>query len=168
MKYLKAIAAMAENRVIGRGGSIPWHLPDDFRWFKQTTMGHALLMGRRTFESIGRPLPGRTTLVLSRSGFSHPGVRTLHDLGELDLGAERGEVFVCGGAEIYRLALPYCSDLYLTHVKQVADGDVLFPPFEQQFHFLEEVLDHPSFRIVHYRNPSPMELPHADRKPATD
>jgi len=73
--HFKAIAAMSENRVIGLGTRIPWHLPDDFRWFKKTTMGHTLVMGRRTFESIGRALPGRSTVVLSRSGFVHPDVR---------------------------------------------------------------------------------------------
>ena len=73
MPLFTAIAAMSENRVIGRGSLIPWHLPEDFKWFKQTTLGHVLVMGRKTFESIGRPLPGRETIVLTRSGFSHPG-----------------------------------------------------------------------------------------------
>src|SRR5512139_593976 len=111
---LKAIAAMAPNRVIGRGNSIPWHLPEDFRWFKSTTMGHVLVMGSRTFRSIGRALPGRTTLVLSRSGFAAPGVQTVGSLQELAPLTESREVFICGGAEVYRQALPYCSDLYLT------------------------------------------------------
>ncbi|HAV62180.1 MAG TPA: dihydrofolate reductase, partial [Verrucomicrobiales bacterium] len=73
MTAFTAIAAMSENRVIGHGNRIPWHLPEDFRFFKSTTMGHVLVMGRKTFESIGRPLPGRETIVLSRTGFSHPG-----------------------------------------------------------------------------------------------
>ncbi len=72
----KAIAAMAENRVIGNGNKIPWHLPEDFKWFKQMTTGNVIVMGRKTFESIGRPLPNRETIVLSRSNFAHPGVRT--------------------------------------------------------------------------------------------
>ena len=75
-RTVTAIAAMALNRVIGDGNQIPWHLPEDFKWFKQTTLGHVLVMGRKTFASIGRPLPGRETIVLSRSGWSHPGVRT--------------------------------------------------------------------------------------------
>ena len=84
-------------------------------------------MGRKTFESIGRPLPNRETIVLSRSQFSHPGVRTISDLGQIDLSNEPREVFICGGAEIYALALPQCSDLYLTLVKREVEGDVIFP-----------------------------------------
>ena len=125
---LVAIAAVSENRVIGAGNRIPWHLPEDFRFFKATTMGHVLVMGRKTFESIGRPLPGRETIVLSRSGFAHPGVQTIPSL--LDLPAFSGErrVFICGGAEIYRQTLPLCSELYLTHVRRTVDGDAVFPP----------------------------------------
>jgi dihydrofolate reductase len=83
MNPLKAIAAMSLNRVIGNGNQIPWHLPEDFKWFKATTTGHVIVMGRKTFESIGKPLPNRETIVLSRSAFSHPGVRTMRDLSEL-------------------------------------------------------------------------------------
>src|SRR5690606_10755999 len=121
MKAFKAIAAMSENRVIGDGNLIPWHLPEDFKFFKATTMGHVLVMGRKTFESIGRPLPGRETLVLSRSGFQHPGVRTLRDLADVRITDER-LVFICGGADIYRQALPLCDRLYLTHVKRTVKG----------------------------------------------
>ncbi len=83
MKPFKAIAAMSLNRVIGNGNQIPWHLPEDFKWFKATTTGQVIVMGRKTFESIGKPLPNRETIVLSRSAFSHPGVRTMCDLSEL-------------------------------------------------------------------------------------
>lgn len=151
MKQFKAIAAMAENRVIGNGNKIPWHLPDDFKFFKQTTMGHLLLMGRKTFESIGRPLPGRETIVLSRSGFSHNGVKTISGLDGLDMPTAGRTVFVCGGAEIYRQTLPDCTDLYLTHVKRTVDGDAFFPPFEDMFEPLETLQDNDAFRIVHYR-----------------
>src|SRR5256884_2246730 len=116
MNHFKAIAAMSENRVIGRGNQIPWHLPEDFEWFKKTTTGNVIVMGRKTFESIGRPLPNRTTIVLSRSGFSYPGVRTVKSLDEITPSAEPGEVFICGGADVYRQALPLCSELYLTLV----------------------------------------------------
>ncbi|HSH95918.1 MAG TPA: dihydrofolate reductase [Roseimicrobium sp.] len=149
----QGLAALAENRVIGDGPRIPWHLPEDFKWFKQTTLGHVLVMGRKTFESIGRPLPGRTTIVLTRSGFQHPGVLTAGDLDSLPVAADDPrKIFICGGAEIYALALPRCADLYLTHVKQVAKGDVLFPPYEHLFDKVEELRDTPEFRIVHYRN----------------
>lgn len=149
---------MAENRVIGQGSRIPWHLPEDFRWFKRTTMGQVLVMGRKTFESIGRPLPGRETLVLSRRGFVHPGVRTLARLEDLDLTGETRDVFICGGAEVYRQALPFCSDLFLTHVKRVVEGDVRFPPFEDGFEWVAELMETSEFKIVHYRNLRPQPL----------
>lgn len=155
MNLFKAIAAMSQNRVIGAGNRIPWHLPEDFKWFKKMTTGQVIVMGRKTFESIGKPLPNRTTVVLSRSGFCHPGVVTVADLAALDRGdpAFAGrEVFICGGAEIYRQALPRCSDLYLTLVKRVVEGDAFFPPFEDRFDVVEQILDGPDFKIQHYRN----------------
>ena len=88
---------MSENRVIGAGNKIPWHLPEDFKWFKQLTTGNVVVMGRKTFESIGRPLPNRETVILSRSGFEHPGTRTVASLGEVPLAGETREVFICGG-----------------------------------------------------------------------
>lgn len=152
VKHLKAIAAMALNRVIGRANQIPWHLPGDFRWFKRLTTGHVLVMGRRTFESIGRPLPHRETIVLSRTGFQHPGVRTVSDLAVLDPASDSREFFVCGGAEVYAQALPLCSDLYLTLVKRVVDGDTFFPAFEGQFALVTKLEETPEFDILHYRN----------------
>jgi len=154
VKSFKAIAAMSLNRVIGVGNRIPWHLPEDFKWFKQMTTGHVIVMGRKTFESIGKPLPNRTTIVLTRSAAPIPGVRTLSDLSQLDPAdpALAGrEIFICGGAQLYQQALPLCSDLYLTLVQRVVDGDILFPPFEDQFELVEEVLDRPEFKILHYR-----------------
>jgi dihydrofolate reductase len=147
----KAIAAMSENRVIGCGNRIPWHLPEDFRWFKRMTIGHIVVMGRKTFESIGRPLPGRTTVVLSRSGFAFPGVRTVRDLEEVEDGGEERETFICGGAEVYARALPLCSELYLTVVKREVEGDVFFPVFEDLFGLGGQVLERPEFRILLYR-----------------
>src|SRR5881409_3303273 len=94
VRPFKAIAAMSLNRVIGRGNQIPWHLPEDFKWFKKMTTGHVIVMGRKTFESIGKPLPNRTTIVLSRAAFSYPGVQTICDLGQIDLQAEPREVFI--------------------------------------------------------------------------
>ncbi len=153
--WFQAIAAMSQNRVIGQGGRIPWHLPDDFRWFKQLTTGHILVMGRRTFESIGRALPNRTTVVLSRSGFRHPDVRTIASLREIDPAQEERKVFLCGGAEVYRLGLPACSDLYLTLVKRVVDGDVFFPAFEERFERVETIRDETEYQIIRYRNLRP-------------
>jgi len=151
---MKAIAAMSLNRVIGQGGTIPWHLPEDFKWFKKTTMGHVLVMGRKTFESICKPLPGRETIVLSRGRFSFPGVRTVSDLRELDLENSR-TLFLCGGAEIYKQYLPLCSELYLTTVKRVVDGDAFFPPFEDRFVLVEQLHENLDFSISRYKARDP-------------
>src|SRR5437867_11242738 len=105
---------MSLNRVIGAGGKIPWRLPEDFMWFKRITSGHVIVMGRKTFESIGKPLPNRETIVLSRVGFQFPGVRTAAALSEIDLSdppVAGRDVFICGGAQVYAEALPLCSDL---------------------------------------------------------
>ena len=145
---------MAENRVIGKGNTIPWHLPDDFKWFKAKTMGHILIMGRKTFESIGRPLPGRETIILSRSGYSVPGTQTVESLTCLEgtLGDDKRIPFICGGAEIYRQTLDLCSDLYLTQVKGLFEGDAFFPEFENLFEDAEAVLKHEQFTVFHYRS----------------
>src|SRR5215831_377967 len=140
-KPFKAIAAMSLNRVIGAGGKIPWHLPEDFKWFKKMTTGHVIVMGRKTYESIGKPLPNRTTIVLSRSHMKINGVRVIVDLKELNsLEPELAgrEIFVCGGAQVYQHALPMCSDLYLTLVKRNVEGDTYFPAFEDRFTLEEE------------------------------
>jgi dihydrofolate reductase len=154
LKQFKAIAAMSQNRVIGQGGKIPWHLPEDFRWFKKMTAGQVVVMGRKTFESIGQPLPHRTTIILSRGDFSHPGARTAKDLSQIDWtdpALAGREVFICGGAQVYAQTLALCSDLYLTLVKRVVEGDVFFPPFEHQFEWVEEIMDCAEFKIMHYQ-----------------
>lgn len=97
---------MSENRVIGNGGDIPWHLPEDFKWFKETTMGGILVMGRKTFDSIGRPLPGRETYVLSRTPRNIPKVHCFNDLAVLDQLATEKTIWIAGGGEIYRQLLP--------------------------------------------------------------
>ena len=151
-----AIAAMSLNRVIGNGNKIPWHLPEDFKWFKQVTMGQVLVMGRKTFESIGKPLPGRETIVLTRGAWSHPGVKTAASLDQLPLPAEDARtVFIAGGAEIYRQALPLCSELLLTLVKREVEGDTFFPPFEAQFELTETIRETPDFTILRYRRKVP-------------
>jgi dihydrofolate reductase len=154
MKPFKAIAAMSLNRVIGAGNKIPWHLPEDFKWFKKMTTGHVIVMGRKTFESIGKPLPNRMTVVVTRARLNIHGVRIIADLNQLDsLEAELAgrEIFICGGAQIYEQTLPLCSDLYLTLVKRNVDGDTFFPAFEDRFKLKEEILDEPEFKILHYQ-----------------
>lgn len=152
MKPFKAIAAMSLNRVIGNGNQIPWHLPEDFKWFKATTIGHVIVMGRKTFESIGKPLPNRETIVLSRSAWSHPGVKTISSLDELPALASDKQVFICGGAQIYEQTLLRCAELFLTLVKREVAGDAFFPKFEDRFEQVEEIRDTPEFKILRYRN----------------
>lgn len=156
MSFFKAIAAMSENRVIGANGQIPWHLPEDFKWFKQATMGQILVMGRRTFESIGRPLPGRETYILSRTGFTAPGTHTVPDVASLEsaVAEDPREVFVAGGADIYSQLLPQCSDLFLTRVKRIVPGDTFFPPFEDRFVPVATVLENEDFAVEHYQHRS--------------
>ena len=145
---------MSLNRVIGLSNAIPWHLPEDFKWFKRMTTGQVVVMGRKTFESIGKPLPNRTILVLTRGAFQHSGVQTIASLSQLDLAHEQREVYICGGAQVYEQSLPFCSDLYLTLVKREVEGDTFFPPFEDRFEFVAQILDRPEFSIRHYRNQS--------------
>ena len=145
---------MSLNRAIGSGNQIPWHLPEDFKWFKATTTGHIIVMGRKTFESIGKPLPNRETIVLSRSAFSFPGVKTVHSLEGLPAMVAHRKVFICGGAQIYEQALPLCSELLLTLVKREVEGDAFFPRFEDQFDLAEEIRDTPEFKILRYRRRS--------------
>src|ERR1043166_6460709 len=144
---------MSLNRVIGAGNNIPWRLPEDFKWFKKLTTGHILVMGRKTFESIGKPLPNRRTIVLTRSRELRPGVETVADLSELETivsADDSRDIFICGGAQVYAQALPLCPDLYLTLVKREVAGDAFFPPFESEFMLREEIIDLPEFRILHY------------------
>jgi dihydrofolate reductase len=129
------MAAIARNGVIGREGALPWHLPDDMRRFRKTTMGHVLVMGRKTYESIGRPLPGRTTVVVTRQDGWPPaadlpaGVFVARSVPEaLDLAATiDDQVFVQGGAQVYAEALPVADILELTWVDAEPDGDTRFP-----------------------------------------
>ena len=124
------IAAVSENDVIGDGNALPWRIPEDLARFKALTLGNTLIMGRKTFESIGRPLPGRTTVVLTRrEGFAAPGVLVAHDRAEALTLAPGPNAFIAGGADIYRLFLPVASKLFLTRVHAAYDGDTYFPPF---------------------------------------
>lgn len=140
---LSLICAMARNRVIGRNNKLPWHLSEDLKYFKRVTMGHCIIMGRKTWESIGRPLPGRTNIVVSRDKNYEPeGARVVHSLEEAIELAEKvsfvdgsEEAFVIGGAALYREALPLASRFHLTRVHAEVDGDTSLPEFdESQWH----------------------------------
>lgn len=143
---LSLIVAMSENRVIGRDGDLPWRLSSDLRRFKSLTMGHHLLMGRKTFASIGRCLPGRTTVVLSRDAdFQAPGVLVAHDLAAaLDFAKHDPEPYVVGGAQVYKLALPHVDRLYITRVQAQVAGDTFFPPLDESRWQLASTQPHPA------------------------
>jgi dihydrofolate reductase len=134
MKNITLIVAISENNVIGKDNQLPWHLPNDLRFFKATTTGKAILMGRKCFESIGKPLPDRTNIVLTRqTNFSHEGVLVAHHLeAALQLCPPDTELVVIGGAEIYQLALPLVKKMYITHVKANIEGNVFFPDINWQ------------------------------------
>jgi dihydrofolate reductase len=166
-----AIAAMSENRVIGDHGKIPWHLPEDFRWFKHKTMGGTLVMGRKTFESIGKSLPGRKTIVLSRFSAKAPalGVPLFSMAGLLAqyLPEHPDETYwVCGGGEIYRQLLDHCHYVYLTVVKKEIEGDTFFPSIEHlgHNHFFDQTIhDAEQFRVERWQHkeiPVQWHLPH--------
>ncbi len=128
-----AIVAMALNRVIGRDGGLPWKLKGELAFFKRTTMGHVVVMGRRTYESIGRPLPGRENVVVSRSVDEIDGVTVVGSPEEV-VEADGGRTtFVIGGAEIYRALLPRCEEVLLTVVLREVEGDTFLPEFEGEF-----------------------------------
>jgi dihydrofolate reductase len=146
---LTAIVAMTPSRVIGRGGDLPWHLPEDLAFFKRTTSGHPIIMGRKTYESIGRPLPKRRNIVLTRDpNWSAPGVEVIHQVADLDaLDGIGGRVFVIGGAEIYAAFLTKIDELLVSHVTAEYEGDTRFPEFESGFPVCEVVEVHDTFVV---------------------
>lgn len=152
---LVAIAAVGRNRGIGKDNRLPWHLPEDFAFFKATTMGHVLVMGRLTYASIGRPLPGRTTVVLSRTGFSAPGVITVDRWEKLRDVAPGKTLFLAGGAQLYAEALPWCDELILTHVDLEPESDAFFPEWSRWFDEGEVLKVGPGFAIKRHRRLTP-------------
>lgn len=162
---LSLIVAMSPSCVIGCRGQLPWHLSTDLRRFKQRTMGHAILMGRKTWDSIGHPLPGRTTIVMSRqANFEVLGARVAGSLEQaIGLAEEGDELFVVGGGEVFRQALPIADRLYVTRVHADVEGDVRFPPvdwnqwieIEQQHVHADSRNDHDfTFGVYQRRAPS--------------
>ncbi len=130
---LALVVAMARNRGIGLAGRLPWHLPEDLKRFKALTLGHAVLMGRKTHESIGRPLPGRRNIVVTRSGATFAGCETAASLDEALALARTSDALpmVIGGAELYAQALPRATHLYLTRVDRDVEADTYFPAFDE-------------------------------------
>jgi dihydrofolate reductase len=154
------IAAMARNRVIGRDNKLPWHIPEELRLFKETTMGHPMIMGRRTFDSLGAPLPGRRHIILSRNAAYEPrgGERasSLEEALGLCAGAEK--VFIIGGAQIFHLAMPLTDTLLLTLLEREVPGDVFFPEFSEHDFMLSHERHHAGgsepFTVATYRRKS--------------
>ena len=143
---LIAVVAMDPNRLIGRDGSLPWHLPEDLAFFKKTTLGHTVLMGRKTFESIGRPLPKRRNIVLTRDrSWSHPGVEVIHSPDEIP--ETEGKIFVIGGAEIYKILSGRIDEWLVSHVHAAHEGDTHLGEFEQDFPVVETVEEHTDFTV---------------------
>lgn len=134
MTRVTLLAAIGRNLVIGRDGDMPWHLPEDLAHFKSTTLGHPLIMGRRTFESIGRPLPGRRTIVITHQRqWKHPGVETAHSLPDaLALAGPTDEVFVVGGGQLYAEAMPFAQRMLLSEIPESPAGDTYFPEWATQ------------------------------------
>lgn len=153
---LALIVAVARNGVIGRGGGLPWHLSEDLKHFKRTTLGHAVIMGRRTHESIGRPLPKRRNIVVTRSGAALEGCETASSLDEaLELARATDDCpFVIGGASLYEEALPSATEIHMTTIDRDVEGDTFFPTELAGF---EEVERHEGetegvvFRVLHRR-----------------
>ncbi len=133
-----AVVAMDENRAIGYKGDLPWHLPEDLKTFKRITTGHPALMGRLTYDSIGKPLPNRQNIVLSRDpGFCPEGVTVIRSLAELDridrIDLIDPEIMVIGGAKIFELMLPLMNKLWVSRIPGTHEADTWFPPFEQEY-----------------------------------
>jgi len=140
------VVAATENDVIGRDNGMPWHLPDDLKYFKARTMGKPMLMGRKTFESIGKPLPGRTSLVMTRDpSWRAEGVVVVRSLDEaLDWARNQPELCVVGGAEVFRLAWPHARRLFLTRIHARIPGDTFFPKIDPQEWRETERTEHPA------------------------
>jgi len=138
----KAIVAVSEDGVIGRGGDLPWRISADLKWFKKITFGHTILMGRKTWESLPGALPGRQNWVLSRTAEPQEGMSVFRSMDEVKQALIPTQtLFIIGGGEIYSTILPLCHELYISEVRQkVPDGDAFFPKFKDQFR-PEEVLD---------------------------
>ena len=162
MPIFHAIAAMSENRVIGNQGKIPWHIPEDFRWFKHKTMGGTLIMGRKTFESIGKPLPGRKTIELTRQAQQHLDESFFVPYPSFVSYVRRNpnaDYWICGGAQIYAQMLDGCSVLYLTRVRSVVEGDAKMPSFEKCFILDQVIHTADNFQVERWRKIDGSPLP---------
>lgn len=155
-QIISLVVAAAENNVIGKNNAMPWHIPDDFKHFKEITLGKPCIMGRKTFESIlaqlGKPLPGRVNIIISRSNYQHAGALTCKDLDEALQQAAKidtDEICIIGGAQIYELSLPYANKIHLTRVHQSTEGDAFFPALGDEW-IEENRIDKDGFSFITY------------------
>jgi len=146
---ISLIVAMCTNRVIGLNNQLPWNLPEDLKHFRKTTEGKPIIMGRSTFESIGKPLPKRTNIVLSRNpNFQKEGIIAVTSLDQaLQAAARAPEIMIIGGTQIFNLFLPLASRMYVTWVKQSYSGDAFFPDFPMEEWRVTDETTHPDFTI---------------------
>ena len=134
MSRLIGVVAMTKDRVIGNRGDLPWHLPEDLKFFKRTTLNSSIVMGRKTFDSIGKPLPKRHNIVITRDkAWSHPDVSVIHDSSSLCNLRTSDQMFIIGGGEIYELFMPLMDELLITHVNGEYEGDAFFPKYSNLF-----------------------------------
>ena len=145
-----AIAAMSRNRVIGVDGRIPWHISEDLKFFKRTTLGHIIVMGRKTYDSIGKPLPGRENWVVSREA-DIAGVTVLRSFDAISEPTDGRQLYIIGGAQLYAALLPRCTELLLTHINREFEGDSFFPEFENSFDAGEILESGESYEIRRHR-----------------
>lgn len=151
MTDFKAIAAVSENGVIGHKGQIPWHVPEDLKWFRDQTRGHVIVVGRHTFMSFKQPLPGRHTVVLSQTLEAIPGVEVVKSPQSIiDYKSEK-TVWICGGAGVYEAFMPLCDELFITHIHKKIPGDVYFPNYLHLFERASVLREEEDFHIVRYK-----------------
>ena len=142
---ISLLVAYDLNRVIGIDNKMPWHIPEELKYFKKVTMGKAIVMGRKTYESIGRPLPGRLNIIITRNeGYSADGAEVVHDLHEaIERGKEYSdEVVIIGGSEIFNLSMPIADRLYITIIRKQYEGDTFFPEHDDSWKLVSESDDH--------------------------
>ena len=150
---LIAVAAMASNRVIGKNGKLPWKLPEDLKFFNQMTSGYPVIMGRKTLQSIGRPLPGRRNIIISKSLKEPPsGTDLVASIEDLHLPSMNlhGRAFVIGGAQVYTALLPQIAEIYLSYIFEEHQGDTTLPEFEECFNLKNTVKKYKDFEVRHY------------------
>lgn len=159
------LVAYDRNRAIGHGNKLPWYLPEDLKRFKALTMGHHIVMGRKTYESIGRPLPGRTNVVITRElGYLAEGSIVVDSLERaLEMAKEDSEIFIIGGAQIFVQMLPFCDRMYATEIDATFDADTYFPEFDRAS-WMETSREH---RAEDASNPYPFDFVVYDRASAT-